>query len=292
VKSIDGLNPACSNGVLSAPEPIESDGPRRSTQIPGSGKDAIEAFVAESYSPTRWFPRLSIRGLFLLILLAALLLGWLSSERRAELERRRAARERQQQDQRLRYASEELSRARDEVQHLLRGPRPDRNRSFWESDLEGSNLAGMTIASDGNMFQFASLRRCRLEGTTLKGGASSFQFAHFDAANLARGYLKGDVASFQESSFVGADLTDATLIGGSASFQRASFEEAILIGAKLSGNFQGANLSGARLEAADLSAIAGDDLASCYFKEPPTYDARTKFPPGFDPVERLWRRIE
>ena len=84
----------------------------------------------------------------------------------------------------------------------------------------------------------------------------------------------------------------ATLIGGSASFQGASFEDATLIGAKLSGNFQEVNISGARFEAADLSAIARDDLASCYFKEPPTYDAGTKFPPGFDPVERLWRRVE
>ena len=65
-----------------------------------------------------------------------------------------------------------------------------------------------------------------------------------------------------------------------------------MIGAKLSGNFQVVNISGARLEAADLSAIAHDDLASCYFKEPPTYDARTRFPPGFDPVDHSWRRVE
>jgi hypothetical protein len=58
------------------------------------------------------------------------------------------------------------------------------------------------------------------------------------------------------------------------------------------GHFQGVNISGARLEAADLSAIARDELARCYFEEPPTYNARTKFPPGFDPVERSWRRVE
>ena len=74
-------------------------------------------------------------------------------------------------------------------------------------------------------------------------------------------------------------------------FQRGSFEDASLIDARLSGSFQSVNLSGARLEAADLSAIARDDLASCYFKVPPTYDARTKFPPGFDPVERSWKRV-
>jgi hypothetical protein len=232
-----------------------------------------------------WLPRFSIRGLFFLILLVALALGWVSSERRADRERR-------QQEQRLHYADEELRRARDELQDQMRGRWPDRARSFWEADLESSNLAGMTIASNDHAFQRASFRKCRLEGATLKGGVAAFQLARFEAAKLARASLKGGHASFQASSFVGADLTGATLIGGAASFQGASFEDAILIGAELSGNFQGVNLSGARLEAADLSTIARDDLASCYFKVPPTYDARTKFPPGFDPVECLWRRVE
>jgi hypothetical protein len=154
-----------------------------------SAKKAIEAFVAGSSTAASWLPRLSIRGLFFLILLVALLLGWVSSEQRS-------TRERQQQEQRLRYAEEE------------------------------------------------------------------------------------------------ADLTGATLTGGGVSFQNATFEKAILIGATLPGNFQLVNFSGARLEGADLSAIAGNNLASCYFKEPPTYDARTKFPAGFDPVERSWRRVK
>jgi uncharacterized protein YjbI with pentapeptide repeats len=241
--------------------------------------------VAEFSAPAGRSPRFSVRGLFFLILLVALALGWFSTQRSAERERRR-------HEQRLRYAEEELRRARDESRDRMRGPRPDRARSFWEADLEGSNLAGMTIASDGNVFQRASFRDCRLEGATLEGGVSSFQLARFDAARLARARLRGGGASFQASSFVGADLTGATLIGGPSSFQGASFEGAALVGAMLSGSFQGVNISGARFEAADLSTIAGDDLASCYFKEPPTYDARTKFPPGFDPVERSWRRVD
>jgi uncharacterized protein YjbI with pentapeptide repeats len=248
--------------------------------------------VAGSSAPARWLPRLSIRGLFFLILLVALLLGWVSSEQRAKQEQQRSARERQLQEQRLRYAEEELRRSRDELQDLLRGLRPDRKRSFWGADLEGSNLAGMTIASDSNAFQRASFRKCRLEGATLEGGDSSFQLAHFDDAKLTRASLKGGGSSFSLSSFVGADLTGATLAGGGSSFQNASFEKAILIDATLLGNFQLVNISSARLEGADLSAIARDNLASCYFKEPPTYDTRTKFPPGFDPVERLWRRVE
>jgi uncharacterized protein YjbI with pentapeptide repeats len=150
----------------------------------------------------------------------------------------------------------------------------------------------MTIASKENVFQRASFRSCRLEGATLEGGDASFQLARFDAAKLARACLTGGGSSFQGSSFVGSDLTGATLAGGAASFQGASFEGAILVGAKLIGNFQSVNISGARLEAADLSAIGREDLASCYFKDPPTYDARTKFPRGFDPAERLWRRVE
>jgi uncharacterized protein YjbI with pentapeptide repeats len=220
-----------------------------------------------------------------LILLAALALGWASSQQRADRERRR-------QEHRLRYAEEELARARDELRDQTRGPRPARTRSFWETDLEGSDLAGMTIASDSNAFQRASFRKSRLEGATLEGGDASFQLARFDAARLARAYLKGGGASFQASSFVGADLSGATLVGGPTSFQGASFEDAVLVGAKMSGNFQLVNISGARFEAADLTAIRSDDLASCYFKEPPSYDARTKFPPGFDPVERAWRRVE
>lgn len=241
--------------------------------------------MAESSVPARWRPRFSVRGLLFLIVLVAVGLGWVSSQRSADRERR-------QYEQRLRYAEEELRRARDELQDQLRGPRPDRARSFWEADLEGSKLTGMTIASDGNAFQRASFRECSLEDAKLEGGASAFQFARFDAAKLARACLKGGIASFQASSFVGADLTGAILTGEGNSFQGASFEDANLIGATLSGSFQGANISGARCEAADLSAIAGDDLASCYFKEPPTYDARTKFPPGFDPAEHLWRRVE
>ena len=241
--------------------------------------------MAEPSAPARRLPRFSTRGLVFLILLLALLLGWFSTQRRADRERR-------QQEQRLQYAEEELRRARDELRDQLRGPRPDRARSFREADLEGSKLAGMTIARDSNAFQRASFRNCRLEGATLEGGASSFQLAHFDAAKLARACLKGGNASFRASSFDGAGLAGANLTGGPASFQGASFEAAIRIDAKLSGQFRGVNISGARLEAADLSAIARDELASCDFKEPPTYDARTKSPPGFDPVERSWRRVE
>lgn len=241
--------------------------------------------MADPPASARRLPRVSLRGLIFLVLLVALAFGWVSSQRRFEREHRL-------QELRLRYAEEELSRAKDALRDRERGPQPDRSRSFWEADLEGSNLAGMTIASKGNAFQRSSFRTCRLEGATLEGGDAAFQLARFDAAKLARASLKGGHTSFQGSSFVGADLTGASLAGQSGSFQSASFEDAIMVGARLSGSFQGVNLSGARLEGADLTATKADDLASCYFTEPPTYDSRTKFPTGFEPVAKLWRKVD
>jgi uncharacterized protein YjbI with pentapeptide repeats len=131
-----------------------------------------------------------------------------------------------------------------------------------------------------------------LEKATLQGGVSSFQFACFDDANLSQASLTGGGASFQGSTFVKANLTGATLAGGPSSFQNASFEDAILVGATLVGSFQVANISGAKFQGADISAINCDDLASCYFDTPPSYNAETKFPTGFDPMEQLWQRTE
>ncbi len=234
--------------------------------------------------PAPRLPRVSVRGLLVLVVLAALLLGWASSERRA-------ARERRIQEDRLRYAEEELRRARDEVRDLSRGIRADPSRSFWQAGLDGSNLARMTIVSDANAFQRASFRRGILEGARLEGGDASFQHARFDGAKLARATLKGEGSSFQAATFDGADLTAATLQGGPSSFQGASFEGATLVNATLIGSFGGANLSAARLEGADLTAIAPADLAGCHFRVPPTFNAATRFPPGFDPAERGWARV-
>ena len=242
-------------------------------------------FRTASAAPVCRIPLFYVRAFVFLFMLAALLLNLITFQHRVERERRLLK-------QQLRYAEQELGRARDELKNQLRGPQPDRSRSFWEADLEGSNLAGMTLASNSNAFQRASFRNCRLEAATLEGGGASFQSARFDSAKLARAILKGGAASFQGASFAGADLTGATLAGEGSSFQGATFEGTNLIGAKLTGNFQVVNFSGAKLEAADLSAIDRGNLASCYFKVPPTYDAKTKFPAGFDPDEHLWKRVE
>ena len=245
----------------------------------------IVEFRTASAVPVGRIPLFYLRAFVFLLMLAALIFRLIFFLQRVEQERRLLK-------QQLRYAQQELGRARDELKDQLRLPQPDRLRSFWEADLEGSNLDGMTLASNSNAFQRASFRKCNLEGATLEGGGASFQSARFDSAKLIRASLKGGAASFQGASFVEADLTGATLAGEEGSFQGATFEGTILIGAKLSGNFQSVNISGAKFEAADLSAIDRDNLASCYFKDPPTYDTRTKFPPGFDPIVGSWRRVQ
>ncbi len=188
---------------------------------------------------------------------------------------------------RLQYAEEELERARDQLDQSR--PRPDKIRVLWV-DLAGANLRGVTIASVSNAFQRASFQSCDLQDATLEGGGAAFQFAQFDNASLANAKLTGGGASFQLATFVNADLTGAVLSGGGASFQRASFENATLVRARLIGDFQLANISNAHFEAADLSALDSDSLASCYFKEAPTYDEQTIFPDGFDPEQHLWEK--
>ncbi len=224
--------------------------------------------------------RFSIQSLLTIILVVALLCGWISTLQSIDRIRKRY-------EQQLEYSNGELVRSKEQLQYLQRGKRPDRNRFFWEAELEGSNLAGMTIASDGNAFQLASFRACNLEGARLRGGTASFQRASFDEAKLKGAALSGEGAS--GATFVGADLTGATLSGGWGAFADASFENAILVEAKWAGSFERANISGVKFEGADLSAIVADNLISCYFDVPPVYDSRTKFPSGFEPTQHRWQ---
>ena len=121
--------------------------------------------------------RFSLRGLLTLALIVALALGWFSSWQRYD-------RTISKLTHRVYYAEEELRRAKDQLEDELRGKSADRSRSFWESDLAGTNLTGMTIASDTNAFQGASFSKCQLKNSRLEGGNSSFQKAKFDGANL------------------------------------------------------------------------------------------------------------
>ncbi len=229
-------------------------------------------------------PKYSTRSLFVLLFIVAILFGWYNTVRRAQLDRNLMYK-------RVEYAEQELRRKTDELQRLRKGVTPDETRSFWQAGLEGTNLASMTISSNSNAFQRASFADCNLRDASLSGGGSSFQEARFDGANLQGATLVGGSASFQAASFVKSNLTRAKLFGGPASFQQASFEEATLVDAVLVGSFQRVNLNGAKLNGADLTGIASTDLETCYFKQPPTYNAQTKFPAGFDPVQQQWRKV-
>lgn len=229
-----------------------------------------------------WRPQFVVLAVFLLMMPLVVAIGWIWSLQGAQ-------RQMAEQEQHLRYAQDELERARNQVDELSR-PRESDRRAFWQTAFDGANLSGASITLPGNGFQRASFLECNLENATLHAGDSAFQIARFDRANLRNATLTGRDASFQEATFVGADLTGARLSGGASSFQRASFEDADLSGARLAGNFQFANLSGARLEGADLSALDGPSLGSCYFDQPPTYNDETRFPTGFGPEMHLWRR--
>jgi uncharacterized protein YjbI with pentapeptide repeats len=235
-------------------------------------------------------PRFTITSLLVLTLFVALLLGW----RRSVDEARRQMTEREmhiaQQNRALQFANEEVRRARDQVDDL-RTVHRDASRVVYGSQFEGVTLVGATLASPENAFQRTSFAGSDLRRATLQGGVSSFQLANFDGAKLEGAILRGGDASFQGATFVGADLAGADVAGGPISFAMASLENANLTGAKLAGSFQNANLSGANFAGADLSALNAGDLASCYFRDPPRYDDRTKFPAGFDPVGQGWRLV-
>jgi uncharacterized protein YjbI with pentapeptide repeats len=247
---------------------------------------------AKNDRPKRW-PQFSLRAVLVLMMMLAVLLAWRVSLDRAERRLAEQVERTQLQASQLRYAEEELQRARDELRDVGR-VKPDRTRAFWQASFDGAQLRGATLASPENAFQRASFNGCQLTGATLRGGGSSFQLARFDDAQLAEAKLTGGNASFQYATFVGADLTGAVLTGGPSSFQKASFERAKLIGSRLSGGgtaFQSANISETHFEGADLSALDADSLSSCYFHQPPSYDAKTKFPTGFDPAARQWRLV-
>jgi uncharacterized protein YjbI with pentapeptide repeats len=243
----------------------------------------IWSWIRKPHDQPRYRPRFTIRTLLTFTLVVAMALGWRVSHRNARQEIAL-------QTVQLRYAEEELRRARDELKDRDRPNQPS-SRNFWEAEFDGAYLRDVTISSPSNAFQRASLKNCDLQNATMEADTSAFQLAHFDGSNLAHAKLTGGGASFQCATFVGCDLTGAVLDGGGSSFQLSSFENATLVGARLAGSFQLVNISGAHFEGADLSALNTGSLQSCHFKDPPTYDAQTQFPAEFDPAANLWRRV-
>jgi uncharacterized protein YjbI with pentapeptide repeats len=227
-------------------------------------------------------PQFTIRAVLVAIAFLALVLGWYSAVQRAEVTIRRLS-------MRAMHAEAEL-RAR-KLNDRFQDREAQRNkRVLSRANLEGVNLRNTSIAVGASAFQRACFNHSDLESASLTGGASSFQYAQFDNANLVNATLTGGGASFSLASFDNANLSGAVLTG---QFQGASFAGAKLIGTQFRGSelsFQAVNIDGAQFEGADLSAIRRYDLESCFFQTPPTYDEKTRFPEGFDPVVQLWTR--
>lgn len=232
--------------------------------------------------------RFSFRALFIGLAFLAILLGWYTS---SESSRRVS----QQLARRLSHAELEMDRARW-FDRSAAAPRPPLAKGVLSgAKLDAVTLEGATVTGGDSAFQRTDFGGSNLANATLTGKVSAFQAARFDNARLANATLTGGGASFQYATFIQADLTGATISGGASALQRATFQDACLVDAviRCSGAaFQMVNIDGTQFEGADLSALDSSSLASCHFKNPPTYDSRTKFPIGFSPVEQLWKRTQ
>jgi uncharacterized protein YjbI with pentapeptide repeats len=163
-----------------------------------------------------------------------------------------------------------------------------------ETDLRFINFRNARLTTGNTAFAGSTFDGGDFSNAVITAGDSSFQNAHFNKAILTDATLEGGVGAFQLASFENADLSGATLAGVGSAFQCASFANAKLHGTRFkctSGTaFQAANIDGAQFDGADLSMLDRQSLESCYFDTPPTYDDRTSFPSGFDPVARMWTR--
>ncbi len=119
------------------------------------------------------------------------------------------------------------------------------------------------------------------------GGDASFQGASFKFAILKNAKLTGGESSFQAAVFEDADLSEAVLVGG---LEGVLLKNANCTGVTIKGSFHGANIDGTEFGSADLTGIQSEDLGSCYFETPPSYNERTSFPAGFNPKERGWEQ--
>ena len=161
---------------------------------------------------------------------------------------------------------------------------PPGDRRFAGCTMEGWNLMFAQIAYadlTGADLYWAMCHYANMEGTILD--ACDFRGVSFTEANLRDASLQrarldfdnlGGTTDFHQTDLSGANLREAEIHG-------AQFFDAILIGADLRGcrgdkslagrctRFDGADLTDARLEGARLNGAQ--------------YNARTRFPRGFDP---------
>lgn len=168
------------------------------------------------------------------------------------------------------------------------------------ADLAGADLRGMRPV-------WASLRGANLRGACLNG--VDLDGAHLDQA-CARGGLFRSAnlfhATLEEADLSGADLTDANL--SAADMDRANLRGAVLRGCRLGrarlrgADLRGANLSDALMGRLLWGGITLDELPpeACEhgcdgyvaILTGAVYDARTRWPAGFDPQAHGARRVE
>ncbi|MCA9258229.1 MAG: pentapeptide repeat-containing protein [Planctomycetales bacterium] len=132
--------------------------------------------------------------------------------------------------------------------------------------FDKQDLTGVAISAGNSAFQGTTFRHCKLCDAKLVGGRASFQYAIFSDADLSGALLDGDL---QGMSIANADCTGATIRG----------------------LLKRVDIDGAQFGDADLSAVSAENLNSCYFFKPPTYNRNTKFPPDFNPESQGWRRV-
>lgn len=228
--------------------------------------------------------RFNLRTVLVCIALIAFVVGWYTS---MERERSRSARLVQQ----LINAQSQirLAESRAEIQADASCSGNARTKGVLSrARFEGVNLHGAVVQGGASAFQRTVFDHSDLSNTSLTGGGASFQGASFNNAILRHAKLAGGGSSFQLATFESADLSGAVLTGN---LQGVSLRNAKCVGTTIDGSFQGANIDAALFQNADLSGIRSEDLASCYFDAPPTYDVNTKFPDRFDPIAHGWKKV-
>ncbi len=255
-------------------------------------------------------PQFTIRTMLFVTLLIALGMGWYSSMERAREKLRREGEERRKLYRLMKDATNQYNlslwrnKARERAESKQREVAGVNLKdakievgefAFAETSFIDCSFRNAILRIDGGAFQGSQLDNTDLADVELTASGSTFQSASFVSADLSGAVITCSGASFQGASFANADLSGAVLTTGGTSFQGVSLDGAKLTAARLEFDvvsFQGANINGAQFQGADLSTADWRTLEGwCYFETPPSYDEETRFPAGFDPVERGWTRV-
>jgi uncharacterized protein YjbI with pentapeptide repeats len=227
--------------------------------------------------------RFRLRTALVCMALVALLIGWYTS-----MERERAKSARFVQQLMNAQFQVRMAESRAEMQdHAVSRTKTRGKGALAKASFEGVDLRDVVIKAGTSAFQLTIFDNSDLSGTSLTGGDASFQGSSFKNAILKNAKLGGGGSSFQLATFENADLSGASLTGN---LQGMSLRKAKCIGARINGSFQSVNIDAAQFQQADLSAISHQDLASGYYETPPTYNAKTSFPDGFDPNAHGWKK--